>query len=102
MVLAVDLPDLAAADVSRLIARLGDADAAVFSDAEGRRQPLAGVYQAGALTAAVRALEPVGGRPVRLLFERLAVVTVPDHGAAADCDTPEQLERAQARHGGME
>jgi molybdopterin-guanine dinucleotide biosynthesis protein A len=102
VVLATDLPDLDAAALARLLAGLGEADGVVFVDAGGRRQPLAAAYRAAALRAAVRALEPVAGKPVRLLFERLDVVTVPDLGAAADCDTPDQLAQARARHGGQD
>lgn len=96
---ATDLPDFDAAALARLLAGLGEADGVVFVDAGGRRQPLAAAYRARALREAVRVLEPVRDRPVRLLFEQLAVVTVPDHGAAADCDTPDQLAQARARHG---
>jgi molybdopterin-guanine dinucleotide biosynthesis protein A len=98
VVLATDLPWVGPTDVERLLAALagdGSVEAAVFTDDEGRWQPLAAAYRAGPLRAALTALEPVTGRPVRLVPERLAVAPVRDRGAAADCDTPDQLARAR-------
>jgi molybdopterin-guanine dinucleotide biosynthesis protein A len=99
LVLATDLPHLDAWAVGRLTAAVDDrpdADAAVFTDAGGRLQPLAGAYRRAPLQRAVHALEPVPGKAVRLLLDRLTVVDVPDQGVASDCDTPEQLAQAQA------
>ena len=42
------------------------------------------------------AVEPAHGKPVKLVMHALAVVTVPDLGAAGDCDTPDQLAAARA------
>ena len=99
IVLATDLPWLRPADLVRLIAALAAdsaAEAAVFSDPEGRLQPLAAAYRIRPIRVAVAAVEPVDGKPVKLVLHALAVVTVPDLGAAGDCDTPDQLAAARA------
>jgi molybdopterin-guanine dinucleotide biosynthesis protein A len=99
IVLATDLPWLRPADVDRLLAALAAApaaEAAVFRDPEGRLQPLAGAYRITPIRAALAAEEPVHGKPVRLVLHALALVTVPDQGAAGDCDTPDQLAAARA------
>jgi molybdopterin-guanine dinucleotide biosynthesis protein A len=99
VVLATDLPRLAPADVVRLLAALSrrpEADAALFSDSEGRSQPLAAAYRVAPIRAALAAVEPTHGKAVKLVLHQLAVVTVPDRGAAGDCDTPEQLAAARA------
>ena len=110
LVLATDLPWLTSQDVVRLVAALRAvpavrgsrvcADAAVLLDAEGRRQPLAAAYRRDSLVTALSALAPVRDRPVRLLLDRLDVVTdVPDLGAGRDCDDPDQLAAARAELG---
>ncbi|GAB6899729.1 molybdenum cofactor guanylyltransferase [Kineosporia succinea] len=100
-VFATDLTRLGAADVRRLVNALAttpeaEADAALFVDAEGRRQPLAAVYRTAVLTRVLRSLLPLDGKPVRALVKLLGVVEVPDHGASQDCDTPEQLARLKS------
>lgn len=93
-VFATDLTELGADDVHRLVDVLvatPDAEAVLFVDAEGRRQPLAAVYRTVALLTALRELQPLAGKPMRALVQLLTVQEVPDHGASADCDTPEQL-----------
>jgi molybdopterin-guanine dinucleotide biosynthesis protein A len=98
LVLAVDLVRLDPDDVGRLLAALTDtAEAALFTDADGRVQPLAGLYRVAALRRALNAIEPVSGKAVRLVVQQLAIVTVPDLGAAGDCDTPDQLAAARAQ-----
>jgi len=99
VVLATDLPWLQSADVDRLIAALAaepGAEAAVFSDPGGRMQPLAAVYRISPIRAALAAVEPVHSKPVKLVLHALTVVTVPDRGAAGDCDTPDQLAAVRA------
>lgn len=97
-VFATDLTSIGATDVDRLLLALTPGhDAAVFVDAEGRRQPLAAVYRTAALLAALRDLHPVHNRPMRALLERLDVREVPDAGASADCDTPGDLAALRAR-----
>jgi molybdopterin-guanine dinucleotide biosynthesis protein A len=97
--LATDLPWLHSEDVDRLLAALRldqQSDAALFSDPTGRPQPLVAAYRVRPLRAALAAIESVDGAPVRLVLHQLAVVTVPDQGAAGDCDTPDQLAAARA------
>lgn len=99
VVLATDLPWLRPADLDRLLTVLANeptSEAAVFSDPDGRRQPLAAAYRARPIRVALAAVEPVRGKPVKLVLHALAVVTVPDFGAAGDCDTPDQLAAARA------
>jgi molybdopterin-guanine dinucleotide biosynthesis protein A len=99
VVLATDLPWLQPPDIDRLVAALyghSGTEAALFSDAEGRTQPLVAAYRTSSLEAALAAVGPLDGTAVRLVVHQLAVVTVPDLGAAGDCDTPEQLAAARA------
>jgi molybdopterin-guanine dinucleotide biosynthesis protein A len=99
VVLATDLPWLRPSDLDRLTAALAadpTADAVVFSDPDGHAQPLAGAYRIRPIRVALAAVEPVDGKPVKLVLHALAVVTVPDQGAAGDCDTPDQLAAARA------
>ena len=99
VVLATDLPWLSVADVTRLRAALAAdpaADGALFVDPRGRAQPLTAVYRTGPIRAALAVVEPVHGKAVKLVLHQLAVVTVPDLGAAGDCDTPDQLAAARA------
>ncbi len=99
LVLATDLPALTSSDLDRLLARAGElesVDAVLFEDAEGHRQPLAGLYRADRLRAALAGRGPVEGASMRRLVSGLSVVTEPDAGASADCDTPEQLAAARS------
>lgn len=99
VVLATDLPWLQAADIDRLLSALAaepDVQAAVFSDPGGRMQPLAAAYRISPIRAALAAVEPVHAKPVKLVLHALTVVTVPDRGAAGDCDTPDMLAAARA------
>jgi molybdopterin-guanine dinucleotide biosynthesis protein A len=101
VVLATDLPWLRAADLERLIAALKaepGAEAAVFTDSTGRLQPLAAAYRTRPIRSALAAVGPVHGKPVKLVLHALVVVTVPDLGAAGDCDTPDQLAAARAHY----
>jgi molybdopterin-guanine dinucleotide biosynthesis protein A len=99
LVLATDLPWLQPSDIDRLMAALHGhpgSEAALFSDDEGHTQPLVAAYRTSSLEAALTAGGPMDGRAVRLVVHQLAVVTVPDLGAAGDCDTPDQLAAARA------
>ncbi|CAL9390041.1 Molybdenum cofactor guanylyltransferase [Nocardiopsis dassonvillei] len=89
--LAADLPHLTGGH----LALLGGPNA-VFVDGGGREQWLTGVWD----TAAVRAaLAGYRGRSLYGLLGPLGprLVPAPDADAVADCDTPEDLERAARR-----
>jgi molybdopterin-guanine dinucleotide biosynthesis protein A len=99
LLLATDLPRMRADDVTKLVEVLTlrpQAAGAVFVDAGGRRQPLAGLYRTEPLHAAVTAIEPVHGKAVKLVVQHLELAGVPDLEAAGDCDTPDQLAAARA------
>jgi molybdopterin-guanine dinucleotide biosynthesis protein A len=99
VVLATDLPRLAPDDVVQLLAALTadpQAEAALFSDPQGHLQPLAAAYRIGPIRAALLAVGPAHAKAVKLVLHQLAVVAVPDRGAAGDCDTPDQLAAARA------
>lgn len=112
VVLATDLPRLAAADVVRLLAALGDddddgdgggggeAEAAIFTDGTGRLQLMTAAYRRAPLRRALVQEGSGTGRPMRILAERLRLARLPDYGAAADVDTPDQLERHRLRADG--
>lgn len=95
VVLATDLPYVTAADVDRLLGAGADADAVVFVDASGRAQPLCAAYSVRALRAAIAATSEVHGAPMSRILDHLRVHTIPDHGAARDADTPEELDMAE-------
>lgn len=96
VVLACDLPYLKQSDVNRLLVALSGYDAVMFEDATGRAQPLAGLYRVTELAAAIAAQSAdLHGRPVLRIVNKLRVATIADHGAARDCDTPDQLEAAR-------
>lgn len=93
--LAADLPYLTADDIARLLDALPGHDAAVFVDETGTRQPLAGAYHASRLAAALAQIGDLSGQPVRGILNELRAAPVPDHGAARDCDTTDQVEAAR-------
>jgi molybdopterin-guanine dinucleotide biosynthesis protein A len=99
LVLATDLVRIGPADVARLVSALStapaEADGAVFVDDAGHRQPLAAIYRRAPLARALRGAQPVSGRPMRAVLAELNLAEVPDLGASADCDTPEQLRVAR-------
>lgn len=105
LLLAADLPFLDAAAVGRLLDGLGAAgeqpetvDGAVLVDAGGRDQLLAGAYRTAALRAALAELGPPDGLPLRRLLAPLRLRRLPDPEAAAlDCDTWDDLARAELR-----
>lgn len=99
-VLAGDLPFLGAGALEALrvaLARTG-ADVAVYRDSGGRRQLLCGLWWEPVVRAVVPA-EPAGAR-MSALFDGLRVVEIDHTGADPppwyDCDTPDDLARAEA------
>ena len=115
--LAADLPLLTAAAVTALRERLavGDCDGVCYRDDRGRRQQLCGVWRVAALRAALdRLRDTVGPQPDRLRDPRgpqlagasmrallagcrIAELDPPPHVPPPwfDCDTPEDVRRAQ-------
>ena len=96
VVLAVDMPRLNAGTVARLtwaVEADPAVDGAVLVDPGGRRQPLAAVYRAAALTAARPPdVEHEHGLPMHRLVGGLRLVEVPAVGdEARDVDTWEDL-----------
>lgn len=95
--LAADLPHVTAAHVGRLREAAAAGSGALFVDAEGREQWLAGVWRTAALRAA---LETYDGGSLKGVLGPLSPerVTAPgDPEPWADCDTPEDLAAARAR-----
>ena len=90
VLLAADLPLVSAAHVDRLATSV-TADGAVYVDDTGAEQWLCSAWRAAALRTAPLA---AGGSLRRaletLVFERLVDATV-----AVDCDTPEDVHRAE-------
>ncbi|MFB9483190.1 DUF6457 domain-containing protein [Streptomyces filamentosus] len=108
LALSADLPFLGDATVRRLLAALDaapDAEAALFTDPEGRDQPLVAAYRTAPLRRALdgirRAHQGLDDLPLRLLGERLRPVRVPSDPeeplASFDCDTWEDIATARAR-----
>jgi molybdopterin-guanine dinucleotide biosynthesis protein A len=95
-VLAVDLPQIEAADVAALEIAAGGRDGAIFVDDHGRDQPLAGVYRADALRSALDRLGSPAGASMRAVVARLDLARLVNDRAAQDCDTPEDLEAARS------
>ncbi len=95
VVLAVDVP-FASSAVSRLLAALPGHDAAMVVESAGARQPLIAAYRTEVLKARVG--EGFwANRAVRALVEPFDVADVPAIAdEALDCDTPEDVDRAQA------
>lgn len=108
-VFAADMPFLTRDTVGELLDALavGDAasagrdpallgpDAALLVDDDGTAQPLAGVYDAQALTIALGACGELHGQPARRVVEPMRIVTVAGAMAAHDCDTADQLDEAR-------
>ncbi|PSL05208.1 molybdopterin-guanine dinucleotide biosynthesis protein A [Haloactinopolyspora alba] len=98
VVLAADLPAVTPELVRGLVEALpAEADALLVTDADGRLQPLLGVYRRPALTAALRGVGDPRGRPLHRILPSLTVATVPDARASSDIDTAQDLARWQTR-----
>jgi len=101
VVLAADLPAIAPA-VPHLIAALPPHGAAVLTDGDGRANYLAAAWRRATLAAALTAVGPADGAPMRAVIAAAPhVVPVPDTGGwGRDCDTWDELARARAASGG--
>jgi molybdopterin-guanine dinucleotide biosynthesis protein A len=102
LLLAADLPFLDAATVQRLLAVLAesDVDAAVLVDADGHDQLLTAAYRTAPLRDALAAVGEPNGARLRAVTGGLRTLRLPDTaGAAVDCDTWDDVERARRRAG---
>jgi molybdopterin-guanine dinucleotide biosynthesis protein A len=101
-VLAADLPLLDRTGVERLRSALaaGNADVALFVDAEGRWQSLCAVWRVASLRARCAALgTPLAGRAIRDLLAGADVVPVTSPAGPPpwfDCDTQDDLDQARS------
>jgi len=104
--LAADLPLLTAEAVHALAAALArsTADGAVYTDGDGRRQPLCGVWRLPPLRLALARLAArhggtVTGVSMRALLAELTVAEVSWRGSGPppwfDCDTDDDVRRAE-------
>jgi molybdopterin-guanine dinucleotide biosynthesis protein A len=94
-VVAADMPLLERRHIAVLRDAASGHDGAIFVDAGGRDQPLAGVYRLGALRDALGRLSETNGASVHAFVRDLDLARIVDDRAAMDCDTPEDVERAE-------
>lgn len=104
--LACDLPR--AAGIVRQVERAGfpeEVDAVILQDADGRDQPLAGLYRVSALRRALAALGEPTNASLRRLVAPLTIMRVRDaEGASSDLDTWDDIAayRAAQERGTMD
>ncbi|WP_063775022.1 molybdenum cofactor guanylyltransferase [Streptacidiphilus anmyonensis] len=102
LLLAADLPFLDTVTVHRVLGALTapEVDAAVLVDEEGREQLLTAAYRTAPLRSALAAVGDPDGARLRAVTSRLRTLRLPDTaGAAVDCDTWDDVERARRRAG---
>jgi molybdopterin-guanine dinucleotide biosynthesis protein A len=93
---AGDAPFAGEAVPSLLAAVTGDVDGAIGVDANGRDQPLLGVYRVAALGTALASVGDPSGARLRNVVAGLRLARIPiDERAALDLDTPEDLATAE-------
>jgi molybdopterin-guanine dinucleotide biosynthesis protein A len=93
---AGDAPFAGEAVPSLLAAVTPEVDGAIGVDADGRDQPLLGVYRVASLRAALASVGDPAGARVRDVVARLRVTRIPVNPRAAfDLDTPEDLAAAE-------
>ncbi|MFC7305871.1 NTP transferase domain-containing protein [Streptomyces monticola] len=106
LVLSADLPFLGERTVGRLLAALDaeGAEGALFTDADGRDQPLVAAYRSAPLRRELARIEAAQGAltglPLRRLTAELTLTRITEPGdslAAFDCDTWEDIAEARAR-----
>ncbi len=98
VVLACDVPLVAAADIDVLVsaAMSSAAQGALFVDSEGRRQPLVAAYRTSALRAAVAALGTARNAAMRELTSHLTLTEIEaDAELTLDCDTWDDVARSR-------
>lgn len=92
VLLAADLPLLTPAHVDRLVESV-TGDGAVYVDATGAEQWLCSAWR----TAALRATPLAAGGSLRHALSPLSFQRLVDLAPAVDCDTPDDLRRAEER-----
>jgi molybdopterin-guanine dinucleotide biosynthesis protein A len=98
LLLAVDLPFVAAAVPALLAGLTGSADVAVLVDASGRRNYLASAWRRTSIEAQLATLGDPTGLAMRILFDGpRAAVIIDEDGWGTDCDTWEAIEQARQR-----
>lgn len=90
-VVAVDLPLLQPSHFDRLARAACGRDGAIFVDAGGRDQPLAGVYSTAAFRNALERLPATWGASVSAVVAALDLARITESRAVRDCDTPEDV-----------
>jgi molybdopterin-guanine dinucleotide biosynthesis protein A len=98
VVLACDMPLVDEAAVAALVGGLSDlaVDAALYSDADGRRQFLAAAYRRARLDGAIAAVGEPAGASMRAVVAGLTVAEIPAHSdLTLDCDTWRDVERTR-------
>jgi molybdopterin-guanine dinucleotide biosynthesis protein A len=98
VILAADLPFIAGALRALRDLVAGGSEAAALVEPSGRINYLAAAWRTASLYAALDRLGDPAGRPVRAVFDSVAVSYLPDFDAhGADCDTPMDLRAAEER-----
>ena len=99
VVLACDMPLIDQPDIDRLVLELTalpEVDAAMYVDADARRQYLAAAYRRGPLEAAIAAQGDPSGGSMRAVVARLTVAEIAAHpDLTLDCDTWPDVERTR-------
>ena len=90
VLLAADLPLITRADVESLVAAVAR-DGAVYLDDEGRQQWLCSAWR----TAALRQAPLVAGASMRETLAGLEIVGLHATASVLDCDTPDDVVRAE-------
>ena len=101
VVLAVDMPLVTRAHISRLVERLdeGTSEGVTLADTSGHVSFLAGAYRRASLERRFTALpEPAGAR-LRDAMRGMNIGALVS-GAAVDCDSPEELQRLETESSG--
>jgi molybdopterin-guanine dinucleotide biosynthesis protein A len=90
VLLAGDLPLVTASDLDRLVEAVVD-DGAVYVDGEGAEQWLCSAWR----TATLRGVDLVADGSLRRVLAPLTFTRLPASEAVMDCDTPDDLRRAE-------
>lgn len=98
VLLAVDHPLVDASVIDGLLTASAGHDGAIVIDAQGRGQPLVGVYRTASLRERLTEMGVVGGAAISSLVSGLTLRHLVDDRAARDCDSPEDLAALEHDH----